>query len=152
PKKEKRSKLSPLILFFLLCNLATNCSLKRSNWLSLSICCKSSVSCLKETEGFDTAIIWVLPFIALYKCTASYILKLSLPISSHKRVARPIICSYRILDFTARKKTRLQIAGTSIPVVNKSTVTTILGYFSFLNFLVSSAGSFILPVIFVMAS
>ncbi|MEO1385712.1 MAG: DEAD/DEAH box helicase family protein, partial [Bacteroidota bacterium] len=37
-------------------------------------------------------------------------------ISSHLRVALPNICSYKILDLTLRKNTRLQIAGTSIPV------------------------------------
>ena len=75
-----------------------------------------------------------------------------MPISVQRRVARPIICSYKILDFTARKKTKLQISGTSIPVVKRSTVTTIFGYFSFLNLFVSPEGSLILPVIFLIAS
>src|SRR6188472_651125 len=51
----------------------------------------------------------------------------SLPISGHWRVARPIICAYRIRLFTRRRNTRLVIDGTSMPVVSRSTVTAIFG-------------------------
>ena len=59
--------------------------------------------------------------------TGSYTSKFSLFILGQRRVARPIICSKRIRDFTKRKNTKVVISGTSIPVVSKSTVTAILG-------------------------
>ena len=39
-----------------------------------------------------------------------------------------------------------------MPVVNKSTVTTIVGFSSFLNFFIAKDVSFIEPVIFITAS
>ena len=48
-----------------------------------------------------------------------------------KGVARPSIWSYKIRDFTRRKNTKFVMAGTSIPVVNKSTVTATFGNRSF---------------------
>ena len=53
------------------------------------------------------------------------------PISGQRRVARPSIWSYKIRDFTRRKNTKFVMAGTSIPVVNKSTVTATFGNRSF---------------------
>ena len=54
-------------------------------------------------------------------------------------------------DRTLRMKTRLQIGGTSIPVVSKSTVTAMFGNFSFLKSLICCNGSYDFPVIFSIA-
>ena len=48
------------------------------------------------------------------------------------RVARPSIWSKRMRLLTRRRNTRLQISGTSSPVVSRSTVTATLGSRSFL--------------------
>ena len=62
----------------------------------------------------------------MYRSTASKMRKRSLPISGHRRVARPSICSYKMRLY-AYRNTRLAILGTSTPVVSGSTVTAMFG-------------------------